>query len=73
MGEKISVTDYEYRSDRVPLPFDGFKIAAVSDLHCKKSEKIMRFLLTELKVLSLISFYVPEIWLLTILSICMWQ
>lgn len=35
MGNKISVTYYEYQSDQVPLPFDGFKIVAVSDLHCK--------------------------------------
>lgn len=51
MGEKISVTDYEYRSDRVPLPFDGFKIAAVSDLHCKEIGKDNEVLIDRIKSL----------------------
>ena len=51
MGEKISVTDYEHRSDRVPLPFDGFKIAAVSDLHCKEIGKDNEVLIDRIKSL----------------------
>lgn len=51
VGNKISVTEYEYLSDRVPLSFDGFKIAAVSDLHCNEIGKDNEILINRIKEL----------------------
>lgn len=39
------------RVRRVPLPFDGFKIAAVSDLHCKEIGKDNEVLIDRIKSL----------------------
>ena len=36
MKKKVCVTDYEYISDKVPAAFDNYKIAVLSDLHCKR-------------------------------------
>ncbi len=36
MKKKICITDYEYFSDKVPLSFDNYRIAVLSDLHCNR-------------------------------------
>ncbi len=45
MSNIVSVTEYEYSSCRVPLEFDEFRIAAVSDLHCNEIGKDNRSLI----------------------------
>lgn len=35
-NNSLSVSEYEYENEKVPLPFDGFRIAHVSDLHNKR-------------------------------------
>ena len=33
MGKKVGITHYRITSNQLPVVFDGFKIAVVSDLH----------------------------------------
>lgn len=36
MHRQVVITNYIYESSKIPLDFDGFKIVAISDLHCNE-------------------------------------
>ncbi|HZK21457.1 MAG TPA: metallophosphoesterase [Oscillospiraceae bacterium] len=48
----ITVSNYEYKSDKINKALDGYKIVQISDLHNKQFGKGQSRLLTEIKALS---------------------